>query len=331
MKIAFFDAHQFEKKTFEKQNAEYGFEISYFESRLTSKTALLALGFPVVCAFVSDLLDAETLGKLKNNGTRLVALRSAGFNHVDIAAAQRLGITVMRVPEYSPYSVAEHTIALLMTLNRKIHRAYNRVRESNFSLEGLVGFDMHGKTVGIVGLGRIGKIVAKILHGFGCRILAFDSSKDPKFSIQVPVEYVELDVLFRSSDVISLNVPLNLETKHMIDERAFSKMKTGAIIINTGRGGVIDTKALIKYLKNHHLGGAGLDVYEEETGIFFQDCSNEGIQDDTLARLLTFPNVVITSHQGFLTQEAINNIAITTLQNVKDFSLGLPLENEVRA
>lgn len=261
---------------------------------------------------------------------RLIALRSAGFNHVDLDAARRLGFTIVRVPEYSPHAVAEHAAALILTLNRKTHRAYNRVREANFSLDGLVGFDLHGKTVGVVGTGRIGAVMLRIMHGFGCRLLAHDVNEDAALMQEVPVRYVALQELLDASDIISLHVPLTPGTRHLIDAAALARMKPGVILINTGRGALIDTQALVAALKRGHVGGAGLDVYEEEAGIFFNDLSDRVLQDDVLARLLTFPNTLITSHQGFLTHEALANIAETTLANVRAFERGEPLANAVR-
>lgn len=331
MKIAFYDSHPFEKEAFERANVNFGFKILYLEPRLTEDTTVLARGYDCVCAFTNDRLDSQVLGSLKELGCRLVALRSAGFNHVDLAAAKRFGIPVVRVPEYSPYAIAEHVIAMIQTLNRKTHRAYNRVREGNFSLNGLVGFDLHGKTVGVIGTGRIGAVLTKILTGFGCTVLVNDIHCNEKLAQETHCSYVPLDEILRNSDIISLNVPLTPETKHFIGPEQFAMMKKGVMLINTGRGALIDTKALIKVLKSGHIGSAGLDVYEEEEGVFFQDLSGKILSDDVLARLLTFPNVLITSHQAFLTQEALSNIATTTLQNVADYEAGKNLINEVRA
>lgn len=328
MRIAFFDTHRFERNSFTDANQRFHHELTFFEPRLTVQTASLARGFPVVCSFVNDRLDAQALELLHAGGTRLIALRSAGFNHVDLVAAERLGICVVRVPEYSPHGVAEHAVSLLLALNRKIHRAYNRVREANFSLEGLVGFNLYGKTVGVVGTGKIGAVFARIMAGFGCQILAFDLQPDHDLEAN-GVQYVSLKEIYRRSDLISLHVPLTPQTWHLVDARAFRAMKRGAYIINTGRGGLIDTKALIAALKTGQIAGAALDVYEEEEGIFFQDLSDRVLQDDVLARLLTFPNVLITSHQAFLTNEALESIAKTTLQNVTDYEGGLGCVNEV--
>ena len=325
-----FDTHSYERDSFEAANTAFQHEITYFEPRLTSATVALAFGYPVVCAFVNDRLGERVLASLSDGGTRLIALRSAGYNHVDLAASARLGLPVVRVPEYSPYAVAEHAVALVLALNRKIHRAYARVREWNFSLDGLVGFDLHGKTVGIVGTGRIGQAAARIFAGFGCHILGYDLR--PNDALQAAgVRYVDLPTIYRESDIISLHVPLTPDTHHMIDRRALAIMKAGVLLVNTGRGALIDSRALISALKTGHIGAAGLDVYEEEEGVFFRDLSNRVLQDDVLARLLTFPNVLITSHQGFLTREALAAIARTTLENVSAFERGEELRNEVRA
>ena len=329
MKIAFFDTHRFEKAAFQKANANAKHEITFFETRLTEQTANLASGYTCVCAFVSDRLDKKNLETLAAAGTRLIALRSAGFNHVDLASARTLGLRVVRVPEYSPYAVAEHAVALILSLNRKVHRAYNRVREGNFSLDGLVGFDLNNKTVGIIGTGRIGFVMAKILSGFGCHVLAHDLVQNSKL-IAIGVKYVTIDEILRKSDIISLHIPLTPETRYLLDEKAFELTKPGVMLINTGRGALIDTRALIKFLKTGHIGAAGLDVYEEEEGLFFKDLSEQILQDDKLARLLTFPNVLLTSHQAFLTQEALDNIAQVTLQNISSFENGTTLENEVQ-
>jgi D-lactate dehydrogenase len=327
MKIAFFDTHGFEKAFFSTHSDH---QIHFFETRLTPATAALADGFSCVCAFVNDQLNEAVLDKLKQGGTTLIALRSAGFNHVDLAAAKRLGMTVVRVPEYSPHAVAEHAVALIMTLNRKIHRAYARVREGNFSLNGLMGFDLNKKVVGVVGTGRIGKVFAQIMLGFGCRVLAYDRQIDSDLEKQ-GVIYVDLTSLFRESDIISLHVPLNKQTHHLVNDGALALTKPGVMLINTSRGGLIDTASLIRYLKNGHVGTAGLDVYEEEEGVFFENLSETVLQDDQLARLLTFPNVILTSHQAFLTIEALQAIATTTIQNIDDFIGGRPLSNEVKA
>lgn len=330
MKIAFFDTHAFERPYFEKANAAHGFTFNFIEARLTEQTAQLAQGFDCVCAFVNDKLSAKTLEILAQMGVKLIALRSAGFNNVDLEASQKLGLSVVRVPEYSPYAVAEHAVALILTLNRKIHRANSRVQEGNFSLNGLVGFDLNGKTVGVIGTGKIGKIFVKIMNGFGCKVLTFDATPDESMSDNYEARYVDkLDELLKLSDIISLHVPLKPSTHHLINASAIAKMKKGVMLINTGRGALVDTKALVDALKSGHIGYAGLDVYEEEEEVFFQDLSGEVIQDDILARLLTFPNVILTSHQAFLTAEALQNIAETTLLNIKQFNQGQNLTNEV--
>lgn len=330
MKIAMFDTHAYDRESFALENTRFGHELTFLEPRLIRETATLAHGHAVACSFVNDKVDDQTLGLLHDGGCRLIALRSAGYNHVDLVAALRIGLRVVRVPEYSPHAIAEHAVALLLALNRKIHRAYARVREWNFSLEGLVGFDLHGKTVGIIGTGRIGQVAARIYRGFGCRVLAFDRKPDPALVAEGGVRYAELPELYREAHVISLHVPLTPATHHMVDAVALSTMKRGVVLVNTGRGALIDSRALIGALKTGQLGAAGLDVYEEEEGIFFRDLSNRVLQDDVLARLLTFPNVLITSHQAFLTREALANIARVTLENVTVFQRGDPLRNEVR-
>lgn len=331
MKIAFFDTHSFEREQFDSLNHSFGHDITYLEPRLTDATAKLAQGHDVVCSFANDRVDEAALKTLHACGVKLVALRSAGFNHVDLKAAQALGIPVVRVPAYSPYSVAEHAMALILSLNRKVHKAYYRVREGNFSLNGLVGFDLHSKTVGIIGTGRIGAAFARICHGFGSRVLAYDILPDRVLSSELGLKYVPLEELYRESDIISLHCPLNAETRHIIDDKSLRAMKPGVMLINTGRGALIETKALIDALKKEHIGAAGLDVYEEEEGVFFQDLSSKVLQDDQLARLLTFSNVLVTSHQGFLTIDALRNIADTTLQNISDFQSKKTLVNEVKA
>jgi D-lactate dehydrogenase len=321
MRIAFFSAHPFDRTYFDRANAGGRHELHYIEARLTPVTSALAHGFPAVCAFVNDQLDAPVLEALAAGGTRLIALRSAGFNHVDLPAARQLGLTVARVPAYSPHSVAEHTIALILTLNRRIHRAYARVREGNFALEGLLGFDLHGRTAGVVGTGKIGAIVAKILLGFGCRVVAFDLSTNPD-CVAAGVRYVGLDELWAGADIVTLHTPLTPSTRHMVDAPTIARMKPGVMIVNTSRGALVDTAALIGGLKSGHVGYVGLDVYEEEEGLFFEDRSSLVLQDDVFARLLTFPNVVVTAHQAFFTAEALTGISETTLGNVSAFEEG---------
>ena len=329
MKIAFFDTHSFEQVAFEHANVIAQHEIQFLEVRLTKDTAVLASGSKAICAFIEDRLDSECLTLLRNFGVELVALRSAGYNQVDLKAAGELCMTVVRVPEYSPYAVAEYALGLMLTLNRKYHRSFSRVRELNFSLNGLLGFDMYRKTVGIVGTGRIGSVLAHILKGFGCNILAFDLNPSDELRRSAGVQYVPFEELLKRSDIISLHVPLSAESRYIVDEKALALMKKGVMLINTSRGGLVDTRALISSLKNGHIGSAGLDVYEEEGGVFFEDHSRDLLQDDVLARLLTFPNVFVSSHQGFLTTEALANIARTTLENVSDFAGGVSLKNQV--
>ncbi len=318
MTITVFDTHHFDRSAIEKQNAKLGHHLHFFQTRLERDTAKLAAGSEAVCVFVNDVLDRVTLTTLRDSGVRLIALRCAGFNNVDLKAAAELGLTVTRVPAYSPYAVAEHAVALLLALNRKIHRAHNRVRESNFSLEGLVGFDLHGKTVGIVGTGKIGQVFANIMNGFGCRLLAFDAF--PRTDL--PVTYVTAEQLLTESDIISLHVPLLPETFHFLRAETIAQLKRGAIIVNTSRGALIEAQALIDGLKSGQVGGAALDVYEEEGGVFFHDLSGKILQDDVLARLISMPNVLITSHQAFLTHEALANIAQSTLETITAFEKG---------
>ncbi len=330
MRVAVFDTRRHDRVSLDEANAAYGHTLAYFEPRLTLQTASLARGFDAVCSFVNDHVDRATIEVLAAGGVRLIALRSAGYNHVDLEAAAQHGIRVVRVPEYSPHAVAEHAVALVLSLDRKIHRAYARVREGNFSVEGLLGFDLYGKTVGLVGVGRIGVAAARIFIGFGCRVIAFDLRPASDVAA-LGVEYVSLEALYERSDIISLHVPLTPGTHHMINAAALERMKPGVMLINTGRGALIDSRALIAALKTGHVGAAGLDVYEEEEGVFFENLSDQVLQDDVLARLLTFPNVLVTSHQGFFTREALAAIATTTLGNITAFERGEPLVNEVRA
>jgi D-lactate dehydrogenase len=295
------------------------FTFHFLDTRLNSSTAILAEGYPTICVFVNDDLSASVIESLAKQGVRHIALRCAGFNNVDINACKKHGIEVTRVPAYSPYAVAEHAVALLLSLNRGIHHAYNRVRDGNFRLDGLVGFDLNQKTIGIIGTGAIGKIMAKIMRGFGCSILAYDIYPDPGLSSQDGLTYCTLEELLSQSDVISLHAPLTKDTYHLINEITLSLMKSNVILINTSRGGLIDTPALLNGLKNGKIAGAGLDVYEEEEHFFFEDFSSTGISDDVLARLLNYPNVIITSHQAFLTNEALGNISQTVLENIRGF------------
>jgi len=314
--VAVFDTKPYDREHLQKAT-NGGVDWRFLDYRLTQETAQTAQGARAVCVFVNDHLDWACLESLAAQKVELIALRCAGFNNVDLIAAKALKLAVTRVPIYSPYAVAEHAAALLLTLNRKIHRAFNRVRELNFGLNGLMGFDLNGKTAGIVGTGRIGRIFAQILRGFGMKVLAYDPMPSPDWAKQNEVEYVEQKALTRNSDVISLHVPLTPETKHLIRRESLALMKPGTILINVSRGALVDTTALIEALKSGQLGGVGLDVYEEEEGIFFEDLSGQVLQDDELARLLTFPNVLITSHQAFLTREALSNIAQTTVANLQ--------------
>ncbi len=319
MRIAFFSTKPYDRLYFDAANAEHGHELVYFEPRLTRATAPLAAGHEAVCAFVNDDLDAGVLSVLAAAGVRLVALRCAGFNQVDLAAARDAGLSVVRVPAYSPYAVAEHAVGLMLALNRHLHRAYNRVREGNFSLDGLLGFDLHGRTAGIVGTGEIGRVVARILNGFGCTLLAFDPHPNAACEA-LGVTYVPLDDLFASADVITLHCPLTPQTLHLVDAAALARMKPGVMLINTSRGALVDTRAAIDALKAGTLGYLGLDVYEEEGPLFFEDRSGLVIQDDVFTRLLTFPNVLLTGHQAFFTREALERIAATTLSSASDFA-----------
>ncbi len=329
MKIAFFSTRSYDREYFERENKQAQHHIQYLEVQLDEESAPLAKGYEAVCLFVNDRVNAAVAQQLAIAGVRLIALRCAGYNHVDIAAAERCGLTVVRVPAYSPHAVAEHTVALILTLNRKTHRAYNRVREGNFALENLMGFDLFGKTVGVVGTGKIGKVFAQITMGFGCRVLGFDPFPDAELAA-AGVQYVSLEELLQRSHIVSLHCPLTEATHHLINADSLRLMRPGAMLINTGRGALINTQAVIQALKSGHLGYLGLDVYEQEEGLFFHDFSHEIIQDDLIARLMTFPNVLITSHQAFFTHEAMTQIARITLQNATAFERQLPLENAVR-
>lgn len=321
MKIGFFNARPYDRQFFDAANAAVGHEIEYFEDRLTHQTASLAAGFESVCCFVNDDLGAAAVERLAAGGTRLIALRCAGFNHVDLSAARRFGVAVARVPAYSPNAVAEHTVALMLALNRKIHRAYNRVREGNFSLDGLLGFDFAGKLIGVVGTGQIGAIVVRIMHGFGCCVLAHDVQPNPECE-RLGALYVPLEELLARSDIVTLHCPLTPQTRHLINAERLALMKAGVMLINTSRGALVDTRAAILALKTGRLGALGIDVYEEESGLFFEDLSNRVIQDDVFTRLLTLPNVLVTGHQAFFTAEALAKIAEVTLENVRAFETG---------
>ncbi len=329
MPVAFFDTKPYDRSSFEKQLAALTsaegrplselLSLHFFDTRLGPGTARLAAGFPVVCAFVNDDLGAVTIERLAAGGVQMLAMRCAGYNNVDVGAASSHQMSVARVPAYSPHAVAEHAVALILTLNRKTHRAYERVRDGNFSLKGLVGFDLHGRTAGVVGLGKIGRCLAEILVGFGMEVVAYDAFPDAAYAGRTGIRYVNLDTLCGVSDVISLHAPLGPDTYHMVNAERIARMKPGVMLINTSRGGLLDTSALIEGLKTGHVGAAGLDVYEEESEYFFEDRSDRVITDDVLARLMTFTNVLITSHQGFLTEQALRNIADTTLSNVMEF------------
>ncbi|MCK4519332.1 MAG: 2-hydroxyacid dehydrogenase [Candidatus Omnitrophica bacterium] len=327
-KILFFDAKPYDQDFFNKANKDYGFEIKYVKSHLNHNTVEFSSGFETVCGFVNDVIDKQVISVLKRNKIRLIALRCAGYNNVDLTAAYK-NIYVVRVPGYSPYAVAEHAVALMLSLNRKTHKAYYRTRDGNFSINGLIGFDMHGKTVGVIGTGKIGRCLIAIMKGFGMQVYVYDVFPDKAYAQAQGITYVSLNQLYEKADVISLHCPLTPETHYMINERSIARMKKGVMIINTGRGKLINTQALIDGLKSGRIGAAGLDVYEEESDYFFEDFSSSMINDDVLARLLTFPNVLITSHQGFFTQEALRNIAETTLSNITEFFDGGYLQNEI--
>jgi D-lactate dehydrogenase len=329
MKTLFFNTKIYDKQYFNAFNEQYQHELHFTDVPLHTDTAVLALGFECVCIFVNDIADAAVIDILARQGVRLLALRCAGYNNVDIPAARQQGITVVRVPAYSPYSVAEHTIALILTLNRKTHRAYNRVKESNFALNGLMGFDLYGKTAGIIGLGKIGLVTGTILKGFGCRVMGYDINKNPECD-KIGLEFTtNLEDIYTQCDIISLHCPLTPQTYHLINAESIAKMKKGVMLINTSRGGLVDTKAVIKGLKKEQIGYLGLDVYEEEADLFFEDLSGKVIQDDLFTRLLSFPNVLITGHQAFFTENALKKIAEVTLQNITDYEHHKALANTV--
>ncbi|MBO6258415.1 MAG: 2-hydroxyacid dehydrogenase [Succinivibrio sp.] len=329
-KIALFGTHSYDRACFTEINSSFGFDLHYLRSFLDLNTVAYTDGAKAVCAFVNDRCDGEVLKKLAEQGVELLAMRCAGYNNVDLKAAQKYNIHVVRVPAYSPYAIAEHVVALMLSLNRKIYRAYYRTRDGNFALHGLMGFDMHGKTAGIFGTGKIARVLINILLGFGMKIVAYDLYPDYEYARQNDVTYVTPDELYAQADVISLNCPLTRDNYHLINREAISKMKRGVMIINTGRGPLIDTEALLEGLKSGIVGSAGLDVYEEESDYFYQDKSDNVITDDKLGRLLSYNNVLLTSHQAFFTREAMTNIATTTLQNCRDFFDGKPLLNEVK-
>ncbi len=329
MKIAFFSAKPYDRRFFDEYNKKFGHEITYFETRLGRETLKLAEGYDCACVFVNDQVDASILIALAAQGTRLIALRCAGFNNVDIKSAKELGVSVVRVPAYSPYAVAEHTVGLMLALNRKIYWANSRVKEGNFALDGLLGFDMRNRTVGLIGTGKIGECVAAILHGFGCKIIAHDKFENPVCKDKSGVKYVDRDKLFAQSDIVSLHCPLFKDTYHLVNNDAIAQMKKGVMIINTSRGALIDAKAAIEGLKSEKIGYLGIDVYEEEEELFFEDKTFEIRTDDVFARLTTFPNVVITGHQAYFTEEAVSAIAKTTLENISDYENGGELVNAV--
>lgn len=329
-KIAFFDTRSYDKEAFTKENEKFGYEIDFFDFKLNEKTALTAKGFDAVCVFVNDVVNADVISILKNCGIKIILLRCAGFNNVDLAAAEKAGIEVVRVPAYSPHAVAEHGAALLLSLTRHIPQAYLRTKTVNFNIEGLTGRDLFGLTAGVFGTGKIGQCMADILKGFGMKVICYDPFPNEKWAEEKGFSYVDIDTIFKESDVLSFHCPLTDETYHIVNHDNMKKMKSDAVIINTGRGALIDTKALVHALKHKHIGGAALDVYEEESAFFFKDCSAEIIADDVLARLLTFPNVLITGHQAFLTTTALSNIAEVTLNNFSSFLSGKELVNKVQ-
>jgi D-lactate dehydrogenase len=329
VKIAVFSTKNYDRDSLTAANSAHNHELCFFETQLDEHTAPLAKGIPVVCPFVNDVVNTAVLNILADQGTRLLALRSAGFNNVDLPVAAELGISVVRVPAYSPYAVAEHTVALVLMLNRKLYRAYNRVRDDNFSLEGLLGFDLHGGTIGIIGTGKIGMVFGQIMHGFGCSLLGYDKFPNPQFEGIGAARYVDLPELLAHSDVISLHCPLTPENHHLINAGAIAKMKPGVMLINTSRGGLVDTEAVIAGIKSAQIGYLGIDVYEQEADLFSEDLSGTIIQDDNFQLLKSFPNVVVTAHQAFFTRNALQAIAETTLANVAEFEQGQSLTNQL--
>jgi len=323
MRTLLYSSQTYDRDSFLSADVPADIELHFQPARLTLDTVALADQCPVVCAFINDDLSAPVLERLAAGGTKLIALRSAGFNHVDLPTAQRLGLSVVRVPAYSPHAVAEHAVALILSLNRHLHRAYNRTRDGDFTLHGLTGFDLVGKTVGVVGTGQIGATFARIMAGFGCQLLAYDPFPNPQVEA-LGARYLPLEQLLAQAQIVSLHCPLNEHTRHLINQTSLQCMQRGAMLINTGRGALVDTPALIEALKSGQLGYLGLDVYEEEAQLFFEDRSDLPLQDDVLARLLTFPNVVVTAHQAFLTQEALGAIAQTTLDNIMGWAAGTP-------
>ncbi len=328
MKVAIFSTKTYDQEYFDRFNKNKEHDLTYFDVSLKPSTAKLASGFDVVCAFVNDRINQDTIEELASHHIGLIALRCAGFNQVDLEAAARSGIRIMRVPAYSPHAVAEHAVALILSLNRKIHKAYNRVRDNNFSLERLVGFDLYGKTVGVVGTGNIGRVFGKIMIGFGCKVIAYDVHKNAEAENEGMI-YTDLTTVFQEADIISLHCPLTPSTYQLINKHTLEMMKKGVMVINTSRGKLINTADVIESLKERHLGYLGIDVYAEEEKIFFKDLSERIIDDEMITRLNTFPNVLITAHQGFLTQEALEGITRTTLQNISDYAAGRSSINEV--
>lgn len=329
MKITFFSTQPYDRKSFEEHNRNYAFNIKFLEVQLNEQTAPLAEGAEAVCAFVNDRINATIIKQLTQAGVRVLALRCAGFNNVDLAAANEYDLRLVRVPAYSPNAVAEHAVAMIMALNRKTHKAYNRIREQNFSLNGLLGFDLHGKTVGVIGTGNIGQVFCRIMLGFGCNVVAYDIHHNQHLT-DLGVRYLALNDVFTGANIISLHCPLNDHTRYIIDKDSIERMQNNVMLINTSRGGLIDTKAVVKGLKSGKIGALGIDVYEQEENLFFRDLSETIIEDDVISRLSSFPNVLITAHQGFFTREALAEIAETTLSNLKAFQKGEPLVNEVR-
>lgn len=329
MKIAFFSTQSYDREFFEKHNKNYGYDLVFYEGRLTTDTSLLLKDTPVVCVFVNDKIDRPLLQQLALQGVSLIALRCAGFNNVDVPAAAEYNIKIVRVPAYSPHAVAEHALAMIMALNRKICKAFNRTREQNFSLNGLLGFDLYKKTVGVIGTGNIGEVFSRIMTGLSCHVLAYDIHKNAELE-KLGVTYLPFDELLPQCDIISLHCPLNNQTRYMINEKTIQQMKKGIMLINTSRGALVDTRAVIRGLKSGHIGYLGIDVYEQEENLFFENLSEQIIQDDVISRLMSFPNVLITSHQGFFTFEALSQIAETTLSNIKSFMTEKKLVNEVR-
>lgn len=330
MKIAVFSAKRYDREYLDAANVAHGHTVKYHEAPLDLDTVHLAAGYDAVCIFVNDKADAEVLTQLKAGGTGLVALRCTGFNNVDLKSAAQLGLKVVRVTDYSPYSVAEHAVALLLAINRKIHRAYNRTRDSNFALDGLMGFDLHGKSVAVIGTGKIGRVFAKIMVGFGCNVIGYDKYPSKEFE-ELGGHYAQPGEIGRDADIVSLHAPLTPETYHIINADTIARAKRGALLINTSRGGLVDTEAVIEGLKSGQIGGFAADVYEQEAGLFFRDLSSVVVTDDVLQRLISFPNVIITGHQAFFTQEAITTICETTLKSATEFQNGQQLSNEIKA